>query len=65
VDLVTGSVPEAIADTVAKRAVDLLVVGMPRRRGVVATVIGSTAELLVPGVACDVLIVPAAMATQR
>jgi universal stress protein E len=58
VDLVTGSVPEAIVDTVAKRAADLVIVGMPRRHGVVAAVIGSTAELVVPNVACDVLIVP-------
>lgn len=59
VDLVTGSVPDSIIDTVTTRAADLVVVGMPRRRGVVATVIGSTAELVVPAVACDVLIVPA------
>jgi universal stress protein E len=65
VDLVTGSVPDAFVDTVAKRAAVLVVVGMPRRRGVVATVIGSTAELVVPAVACDVLIVPAPRATQR
>jgi universal stress protein E len=59
VDLVSGSAPDAIVDTVTKRAADLVVVGMPRRCGVVATVIGSTAELVVPAVACDVLIVPA------
>jgi universal stress protein E len=60
VDLVTGSAPDAIVDTVTKRAADLVVVGMPRRRGVVATVVDSTAELVVPAVPCDVLIVPAA-----
>jgi nucleotide-binding universal stress UspA family protein len=38
---------------------------MPRRHGVVAAVIGSTAELVVPTVACDVLIVPAPAAAQR
>jgi universal stress protein E len=65
VDLVTGSVPDAIVDTLAKRAADLVVVGMPRRRGVVATVIGSTAELVVPSVACDVLIVPSPAVAQR
>jgi universal stress protein E len=65
VDLVTGSVPDAVVDTVAKRAADLVVVGMPRRRGVVAAVIGSTAELVVPTVACDVLIVPAPAVAQR
>jgi universal stress protein E len=65
VDLVTGSVPNAVVDTVARRAADLVVVGMPRRHGVVATVIGSTAELVVPTVACDVLIVPAPAVAQR
>jgi universal stress protein E len=59
VDLVTGAVPDAIVDMVTKRAADLVVVGMPRRRGVVATVIGSTAERVVTAVPCDVLIVPA------
>jgi universal stress protein E len=59
VDLVIGSAPDAIVDTVAKRAADLLVVGIPRRHGVAATIVGSTAELVVPAVACDVLIVPA------
>jgi universal stress protein E len=62
VDLVTGSIPEAIVDTAAKRSADLVVVGMPRRQGVIAAVIGSTAELVVPAVPCDVLIVPFAIA---
>jgi universal stress protein E len=60
VDLVASSAPEAIFDTVAKRRVELVVVGTPRRRGAFATAVGSTAERVVATVACDVLIVPAA-----
>lgn len=59
VDLVEGSAPAAIIDTVAKRRADLVVVGMPRRRGALAEAVGSTAERVVTDVACDVLIVPA------
>jgi len=59
VDLVEGSAPAAIIDTVAKRRAELVVVGMPRRRGALAAAVGSTAERVVTDVACDVLIVPA------
>jgi universal stress protein E len=58
VDLVVGTAAEAIVDTVAKRGAQLVVVGSPRRRGALATAIGSTAEMVVSTVACDVLIVP-------
>jgi universal stress protein E len=60
VDLVVGSVPDAIIDTVVKRRAQLVVVGTSRRRGVLAAAIGSTAERVVTAVACDVLIVPGA-----
>ena len=59
VDLVEGSAPAAIIDTVAKCRAELVVVGMPRRRGAFAAAVGSTAERVVTDVACDVLIVPA------
>ena len=59
VDLVEGSAPAAIIDTVAQRRAELVVVGMPRRRGALAAAVGSTAERVVTDVACDVLIVPA------
>jgi nucleotide-binding universal stress UspA family protein len=59
VDLVEGSAPAAIIDTVAKRRAELVVVGMPRRRGAFAAAVDSTAERVVTDVACDVLIVPA------
>jgi universal stress protein E len=70
VDLVEGSAPTAIIDIVAKRRAELVVVGMPRRRGAFAAAVGSTAELVVTDAACDVLIVPtpvdaAAEAAQR
>jgi universal stress protein E len=58
VDLVVGSAPEAIIDTVAQRRAQLVVVGTPRRRGVLAAAVGSTAERVVSAVSCDVLIVP-------
>jgi nucleotide-binding universal stress UspA family protein len=59
VDLVVGPAPQVIVDTVAKRGAELVVVGTPRRRGLVATALGSTAELVVTAVPCDVLLVPA------
>jgi universal stress protein E len=65
VDLVAGSVPDAIIDTVAERGAGLVVVGMPRRRGVLAATLDSTAELVVSGVACDVLLVPATVEAVR
>ena len=58
VDLVVGSAPDAIVDTVSKRHAKLVVVGMPRRHGAIAAAVGSTAEFVVASVACDVLIVP-------
>jgi universal stress protein E len=59
VDLVEGSAAAAIIDTVAKRRAELVVVGMPLRRGAFAAAVDSTAERVVTDVACDVLIVPA------
>ena len=58
VDLVEGSAPAAIIDTATKRRAELVVVGMPRRKGALAAAVGSTAERVVTDVACDVLIVP-------
>jgi universal stress protein E len=62
VDLVAGSAPEVIIDTAVKRQAQLVVVGTPRRRGVLAAAVGSTAEYVVTGVSCDVLVVPAPIA---
>lgn len=63
VDLVEGAAAEAILDTAAKRRAELVVVGTQQRRGLLASVVGSTAELVVAGVPCDVLIVPPATGT--
>src|SRR5262245_40210262 len=65
VDLVAGSAPDAIIDTVEGRGAGLVVVGMPRRRGAFAATLDSTAELVVAGVACDVLLVPATVEELR
>jgi nucleotide-binding universal stress UspA family protein len=62
VDLVVGSAREAIVDTATERRAQLLVVGLPRRGGVLPAALGSTAEHVVAGVACDVLLVPAPVA---
>jgi universal stress protein E len=62
VDLVAGSAPEVIIDAVAKRRAQLVVVGTPRRRGVFAAAVGSTAEYVVTAASCDVLVVPAPIA---
>jgi len=62
VDLVPGSAADAIADTAAKRRAELIVVGMPRR-GLLAGALGSTAESVVARVDCDVLVVPAPIAS--
>lgn len=58
VDLVEGVPAEAVIDTVERREAELVVVGSPQRRGVLAALLGSTAESVAAGVACDVLIVP-------
>jgi nucleotide-binding universal stress UspA family protein len=58
VDLVEGAPAEAVIDTVASRHAELVVVGSPQRRGILATLIGSTAESVAAGVGCDVLVVP-------
>jgi universal stress protein E len=58
VDLVAAGAPEAIVDTAAKRRAELVVVGTQQHRGALAALIGSTAELVVATVPCDVLIVP-------
>ena len=68
VDLVEGSAPAAIIDTVERCRAELVVVGMPRRRGALTAGVSSTAELVVTDVVCDVLIVPTpadAAAAQR
>jgi universal stress protein E len=62
VDLIAGSAPEVIVDTVAKRRAQLVVVGTAQRRGVLAAAVGSTAEHVVATVPCDVLVVPARLA---
>ena len=51
-------------DTVAARRAQLVVVGVPQRRGRLAAVVGSTAEAVAAEAPCDVLLVPAA-ADQR
>lgn len=67
VDLVEGEPAQAVIDTAAQRHADLVVVGSPHRRGMLATLLGSTAESVVAGVACDVLVVPprATVASRR
>jgi universal stress protein E len=66
VDLAEGAVAEAVIDTAARRAAELVVVGSPQRPGAVAALLGSTAEVVAAGVACDVLVVPARVtATSR
>jgi len=59
IDLVAGSTPDVIVDVVGKRHAQLVVVGMARRRGALAAVIGTTAEYVISAAPCDVLIVPA------
>jgi len=59
-DLVEGAADETIIDLAARRRAELVVVGAPRRHGVLAAVVGSTAETVAAQVGCDVLIVPAA-----
>ena len=65
VDLVAGSAPEVIMDTVAQRRAELVVVGSQRRSRALGAALERTAELVVAGVACDVLIVPAALPAVR
>jgi universal stress protein E len=65
VDLVAGRAPDAIVESAAKRRAELVVVGSPRRRGALGAVIESTADLVVTGLACDVLVVPAAREPAR
>ena len=65
VDLVAGSVADAIIDTVEERDATLLVVGTPRPRGAVTATLDRTAEIVVAGVACDVLLVPKTLAVLR
>ena len=65
VDLVAGSPPKAIMDTVAQRRAELVVVGSQRRSRALGAALGSTAELVVAGVSCDVLIVPAGLEAVR
>lgn len=60
VDLVAGPAPDAIIDSVARHRAELVVVGMPRWRGALASVLDRTAESVVSAVASDVLIVPVA-----
>jgi universal stress protein E len=65
VDLVAGPAPEAIMDTVARRRAGLVVVGSQRRSRALGAALGSTAESVVAGVSCDVLIVPATLEAVR
>lgn len=58
VDLLAGPAAVAIVEAAAKRHAELVVVGTQQRRGVLAAAIGSTAEFVVGGVQCDVLVVP-------
>lgn len=58
VDLVDGDVADAVIDSVANSGAELVVVGAPRRHGLLAAAVGSTAEAVAAAVPCDVLIVP-------
>jgi universal stress protein E len=58
VDLVEGIPAEVVIDTVAERNAELVVVGSPQRRGILAALVGSTAESVAASVGCDVLVVP-------
>ena len=58
IDLVEGRPAEAIVDTAAARRAQLVVVGAPQRRGRLAAVVGSTAEVVAAEAPCDVLLVP-------
>ena len=58
IDLIEGSVPQAIADASARCHAELVVVGGAQRRGASALLHGSTAEVIGGEVSCDVLIVP-------
>ncbi len=64
VDLVAGAAPEVILDSATKNRAHLVVVGVPRHRGALAAALGSTAEFVVTGAACDVLLVPPSAAAQ-
>lgn len=56
--LVEGNAPQAIAQAVAERGADLLVVGTKGASGVKRLVLGSVAEELLDSAAIDVLAVP-------
>ena len=58
VDLVEGAPAEVVIDAAAERSAELVVVGSPQRRGILAALVGSTAESEAASVACDVLVVP-------
>jgi universal stress protein E len=59
VDLVAGAPPEVVLDRIAARHAELVVVGVPRRHGALAAVLGSTAEAVAAEAGCDVVLVPA------
>lgn len=66
VDLVEGTPAEVVIDTVTERNAELVIVGSPQRRGILAALVGSTAESVAASVGCDVLVVPTRpSATQR
>jgi universal stress protein E len=58
IDLVAGRPAEVIIDTAAEHDAALVVVGVPQRRGRLAAVVGSTAEIVAAELPCDVLVVP-------
>jgi universal stress protein E len=57
-DLVAGAPAEVLVNAVASRQAELVVVGVPQRRGRLTAVVGSTAEAVAADVPCDVLLVP-------
>ena len=59
IDLVAGRPAEVIIDSAAEHDAALVVVGVPQRRGRLAVVVGSTAEIVAAELTCDVLLVPA------
>jgi universal stress protein E len=61
IDLIEGSPADAVIDMAAHRRAELVVVGTAQRQGLGATLLGHTAEQVAGALACDVLIVPAAL----
>ena len=59
IDLIAGAPADVLTELAIQREAELVVVGVPQRRGRLAAVVGSTAEGVAAEAACDVLLVPA------